>query len=139
MAENLLVSDQLTPEMISFGEQLVEKLGKSDLPIKGAFWMLLPESKLWRLVVASPEVGTLGPMSVYKKIQATLKKMGSDGPLVDLGDISVIEDTEQPFKSFKKILRASQGGKGNRISRSVINGQLIDDAFIYRLPKLQPD
>jgi hypothetical protein len=133
MVENLLVGDQLTPEMIGFGENLVEQLDKSEVPILGAYWVLMPEPKVWRLVVASPLARTLGPKSVYRKVQAAIKKMGTDRPMVDLGDISVVDDKATLFLGFRKVASTSPRAKGVRFTRGVIDGQSVEDAYIYQL------
>jgi hypothetical protein len=131
MVENLLVSDQLTPEMIRFGEHLLGELGKSGLPVRGAFWNLLTEPKVWRLVIVSPEVRTAGPKSVYRKVQAAIKRMEPAGPLVDIGDISAIDDKAPLFLSIRKGISTGASTKGTRLSRSVIDGQSIEDAYVY--------
>lgn len=63
MAEEVLVGEQLTPDMIKSGELLVVALDKLDVVVKGAYWLLLPDQRDWRLVIASPEVrvGGQGP------------------------------------------------------------------------------
>jgi hypothetical protein len=132
MAQELLVGEQLTPDMIQSGKALVAALDKIELKVKGAFWLLLSEQHIWRLIIASPEVGVLGPKAVYRKIDSILVKLPDEDVLIGIKDISVVEEKYPIYLGIRSAISTGPGISGIRFSRNIVNGQLIDDAYIYR-------
>ena len=133
MAEELLVGDQLTGEMIECGKHLVLALDKLNVFVKGAFWLLLPDQRLWRLVIASPEVRTLGPKAVYRKVATAMKRIPAEVPPLGAKDISVVEDHDPLIQPFRTLIKTGPGISGIRMSRNVVNGRWIEDAYLYRM------
>lgn len=132
MAEELLVGEQLTPDMIKSGEFLIAALDKLNLLVKSAFWLLLPDQHVWRLVIASPEVRLSGPKAVYRKVVSALRRLPSEVSPIGAKDISVVEDKDPLVVMLGSIISTEPGVSGIRFSRSVINGQMIEDAYLYR-------
>lgn len=132
MAEELLVGEQLTPDMIKSGEFLIAALDKLNLLVKSAFWLLLPDQHVWRLVIASPEVRLSGPKAVYRKVVSALRRLPSEVSPIGAKDISVVEDKDPLVVMLGSIISTGPGVSGIRFSRSVINGQMIEDAYLYR-------
>lgn len=133
MAQDLLVGDQLTDGMITVGEHVVSGLEKLDVLVKAAFWLLLPDQHVWRLVIASPEVRSLGPKAVYRKVTAALKRLPPDIQPISTKDITVLEDNNQLVQLLKGLIKTGPAMSKIRLSRNVVNGQLIEDALLYRL------
>lgn len=133
MAQDLLVGDQLTDDMITAGEHVVSGLDKLDVLVKAAFWLLLPDQHVWRLVIASPEVRSLGPKAVYRKVTAALKHLPPDIQPISTKDITVLEDNNQLVQLLKGLVKTRPAISKIRLSRNVVNGQLIEDALLYRL------
>ena len=115
MAQDILVGDQLTDDMITAGEHVVSALDKLNVLVVGALWLLLPEQHVWRLVIASPEVRTLGPKAVYRKVTAALKRLPQSVQPISTNDITVIEDNSQLVKQLKMLIKT-----GPAISKSGI-------------------
>lgn len=76
MAERALVMEQLTPEMIDAGRDLLQRLEQDGMKIRTALWLLDGENGRWRLVLASPEVRNGGSLPLYKKASKHLARMG---------------------------------------------------------------
>jgi hypothetical protein len=133
MAKELLVSGQLTAEMTESGKALVRTLDSQKLSIKGAFWLFLPEERIWRLFLVSPQVGALGPKAMYKKVRSAMKHLVTDLPHIGTKDISVADVKAPIFLLLRSAIATGDGIGGIRFSRNVINGQTIEDAYIYRL------
>lgn len=133
MAQDLLVGDQLTEDMITTGEHVVRALDGLNVLVKGAFWLLLPDQHIWRLVIASPEVRTLGPKAVYRKISNALKKLPPDAKSIGIKDISVVEADNQLVLLLRKLVTTGPRISNIRMSRNVVDGQLIEDALLYRM------
>ena len=133
MAQELLVGNQLTADMIKSGGLIVTALDKLNLIVKGAFWLLLPDQHVWRLVIASPEVRRAGPKAVYRKVVSALRRLPSEASPIGTKDISVVEDKDPLVVLLRSMISTGPGVSGIRFSKNVINGQLIEDAYLYRM------
>lgn len=77
MAEEPMVSVDLTSEMIEVGRQLLEVLDRYKFRARARFWFYFEESERWRLVVASPEARMGGPLlACLRKAVPTDPKTG---------------------------------------------------------------
>lgn len=128
MAEDTLVGDVLSTEMILSGEQLLSALD-AKLLIDAAFWLLPPEASTWRLVLASPEVRTEGPKSVYKRVLGLLKRIQPLSGL-SVNNIFVIDTADPLVNAFRAAVKTT---RGTRFTRNTINGVFIPDAYVYRM------
>lgn len=133
MAQDILVGDQLTEDMITAGEHVVSALDKLNVLVKGAFWLLLPDQHIWRLVIASPEVRTLGPKAVYRKVTTALKRLPPNVQPISTKDITVLEDNNHLVQLLKAFVKTGPTISKIRMSRNVVNGELIEDALLYRM------
>ena len=133
MAQDILVGDQLTEDMITAGEHVVGALDKLHVLVKGAFWLFLPDQHVWRLVIASPEVRTLGPKAVYRKVTAALKRFPPNVQPISTKDITVLEDNNQLVQLLRAFVKTGPTITKIRMSRNVVNGELIEDALLYRM------
>ena len=68
MAKDVLVTEVLSDQMSKAGAKLVERLDAVGSEVKSAFWLFLSEEKTWKLILASPLVGSEGPRNFYKKV-----------------------------------------------------------------------
>jgi hypothetical protein len=133
MAENTVVKEQLTEEMIEAGAQLTARLDEMGVQVAAALWFFEPEVNEWRLLFASPEVSTAGPRTVYEKIEAARRALGEQVAAAPLSAIGLL-DAEHPLVQVLSTAIRSGGGVSRiRFSRNVINGFFIDDALIYRI------
>lgn len=119
--------------MITAGEHVVGALDKLNVLVKGAFWLLIPDQRVWRLMIASPEVRTLGPKAVYRKVAAALKRFPPNVQPLSTKDITVLEDNNQLVQLLKLLVKTGPTISKIRLSRSVVNGHLIEDALLYRM------
>jgi len=133
MAEDVLVGEQLTPDMVKSGELVVAALDKLGVMIRGAFWLLLPEQRVWRLVVAAPEARVLGPRAIYRKIRSALARLPEGVAAIGIKDISVVDERNPVFLLLRSVVLTGPGIGGIRLSRNFVNGQLIEDAYLYRM------
>jgi hypothetical protein len=132
MAENTLVKEQLTDEMIEAGAQLTQKLDEIGLPISVAMWFFLPDINEWRLLFASPQLSVEGPREVYKKIEDARKALGAKAERLPFSAIGLMDTNHQLVQLLRIALRTGPGISRVRFSKNVINGHFIDDALIYR-------
>lgn len=133
MAEELLVGEQLTPEMIKSGAMLVHALDKLNVLVTGALWLLDPQERVWRLVIASPEVRLHGPKALYRKVQTAVARLPDGVAPVGTKDVSVVDDRHPLVALLRTALSTGKTVSNIRFSRSVINGTEIEDAYLYRV------
>jgi hypothetical protein len=133
MAENTVVKEQLSAEMIEAGEQLIAKLDTMGLPIEAALWLFDSEINEWRLLIASPERARSGSTDIYKKIRAARQALGENAASVPMLLITLVDPNQELIRSFRKGMPTGQGVTRVRFTKNVIGGHYVDDALIYRL------
>jgi hypothetical protein len=133
MAEGMVVKEMLTNEMIKAGEQLIRLLDQAHLAVNAALWLYIPESNIWRFVVASPQAKTDGPKKIYQRIQSILSKRDRERPAIELRDISVVRNDDPLVALLRIAIRTNGDISGIRFSKNTINGRFIEDTFIYRM------
>jgi hypothetical protein len=131
-AENTVVKEQLTPEMIDAGAALTAKLDELGVPVTSALWLFAPEVSEWRLLFASPDVNTKGPRDVYKKIRTAIDELGPEAASVPLSVVGLLDPHADLVQLLKLAVKTGPGVSRIRFSKNVINGHFIDDALIYR-------
>ncbi|MCI0491246.1 MAG: hypothetical protein L0229_32040 [Blastocatellia bacterium] len=133
MAQEILVKEALSTEMVSAGAELAQHLQKSSLTIDAMLWLYKPESNTWRFVIASPEVSSAGPRKVYQDIRSIISGIPEDQRRVSINDIFVVSSNDPVISHFRSAIPAGRSIAGIRFSQNVIDGVLIDDAYIYKL------
>ena len=133
MAEETVVKEMLTREMIQAGAEITRRLDEAHLEVRASLWLYIPDKNLWRLIVASPAVRQDGPKKVYQQIQTILSKMSDKTWRIPLHDISAVEDSDPLIASLRTSMGTKDGISGRRFSRDTINGHFIEDAYIYKM------
>ncbi|WP_157807960.1 hypothetical protein [Marinomonas sp. ef1] len=132
MAKDILVTESLSDSMIKAGAKLVEKLDAQHAEIKSAFWLYFSEDKVWRLIIASPLVDSLGPREYYRKVVSANDSASENEEVISLNDIGVTNIANQIVQLLKVTIGTGDGISGIRFSRNTINGHFIEDSYIYR-------
>ena len=133
MAQEILVSESLTNDMISVGESLLKKLDNTDAEVAATFWLFSPEEKSWKLFFTSELVKSEGPKKFYKKIVDVLKTFKEKECTISLNDIGVTDNSDKTALLLSSEFHTGQDILKKRISRETINGHFIEDAYIYRI------
>ena len=129
-----MVEEYLTKEMISVGEIFVRKLDEHELNANAAFWLYIPELEKWKLVISEAGVGTLGPKKIYEKIQHIMtESQETFKGLLSLEDVALAKPNDQIIVLLRAAIQTGPGISGIRFKNNVINGTLIEDAYIYRI------
>jgi hypothetical protein len=129
MAEELLVKETLTPEMIAAGRELIELIDQAGWRPTSAFWLFDSEQNRWNLVLSSPDVEKRGSRPAYEIVNRVLAAQKALG--LSLSNISILPPRKEIVKLLTLALRVD-GGSGVRFSRNAINGHYIEDAYVYR-------
>jgi len=132
MVTEVVVKETISSEMIDLGADIVRRLDEAKFAVSAAFWFYLPESNVWRFFIANPRIRLDGVKQAYKKVQSILSTMPENKPRIELKDISIIDSNDALVSLLKMSIRA-EGINGIRFSKNIINGVLIEDAYIYRM------
>jgi hypothetical protein len=131
VAENTVLKEVLTDEMVEAGARLVRKLDELAIPVTAAFWMLDTEINEWRLFLACPLVQRDGPPAVYEMIYRAIAQLDERTTQVLFMAISVAPD-EELIEALRATLRTEADVERIRFRRNVAGGHFIEDALIYR-------
>jgi hypothetical protein len=123
---------ELTQELIAAGEHLVRRMDETGLRPDAAFWLHDPESGTWSLVLAEMKVKTGGARSFYATLRSELADAPEIGTLT-IADITAVPPDHPLVRLLRSALTTGPGISGIRFSNNVINGILVDDAYVYRL------
>lgn len=130
-----MVETILTDKMIESGAQLVRRLDESKLEFDAAFWLYSSDREAWRLVIAHPELGELGPRKIYRRIDKVMMKFQDEITEVALADVTLFMPDNPIVSAIRKAMRKSPGISGTRLTNTGINGILIEGAYIYRVKR----
>lgn len=139
MAEEIVVKEQLTREMIKLGKDMSLRLREKSFELVCSLWLYNPESNRWHLVLASPVVDREGPRKAYEIIEEILQENWEMD--IWLRNISVVSPSHPlvlALRSLGKIelLRpmyapAPRVDVGRRYTRSRVGDIFVEDAYIY--------
>src|SRR5262249_41801936 len=133
MATEVVVKQSLSDEMIGVGAELTRSLVASRLIVAASFWLFDSETNAWRFVIGSPEVRIRGPRWAYKQVQSTISKLPERHAKIPLKDITILDANDPLITLLRVAVKTGDGIPGIRFSQNVINGPLIEDAYIYRI------
>lgn len=138
MGEKMYVKESLEREMIDSGRILLEELDREKMHVKAALWLYFEDSESWRLILALPQVGRMGPKILYEKIQKLFKKLRKEhrndfSEKLYLGNVAIVLPDHPIVELLSSVIHTGSGIGGVRFSKNTINGTYIEDAYIYRL------
>ena len=115
--------------------QFVRKftLQSTSFPVSASLWFYISEINAWRLIIGTPGVRANGPKEAYEKIQSVVASIPDTQAKISLKDITVVDTDSDPLISLLRTLFQLPGVNGIRFSDNVINGVLIEDAYLYRI------
>jgi hypothetical protein len=128
-----MVDRILTKEMIDAGAVLVENLKGTSVQPDGAYWFYYSEDQKWKLVLVESSLLLEGPMSIYQKIQDSMRKNADQLQDLSLQDITLAKPDSPTAKVLRRVIEAGPERKGMRLTNNVIDGNVLDDVYVYRL------
>lgn len=131
MAEETLVKEQLTEEMIRAGDALTRQLDRVGWPVFASLWLFEPDDNEWKLMLASPTVTEGGPKAAYDAVSRALSALHEH--LTSLKHIRVVEPNHPVVRLLASAVSTGPVITGIRFSKNTINGRFIDDAYLYRV------
>ena len=129
MAEEILVKEQLTKEMIIIGEDVLQALRKDKFEILALFWLYSSESNEWTLTIVSPQVDSDGPLKTYARVGNAITK-GAKTINASTLNLTVLSPNEDLVRALASVNAFSPLSR-IRLSRSGLNGIYVEDIYIY--------
>ena len=131
MAEDTVVKEYLSKEMIEAGEGLVRELDRRQWPVEDALWLYDSENNRWKLVISSPRVDTDGPLRSYEIIRDSLQQVPQAIGAISFFDVAVRSPTDRLIDAIGRERNTGPGFQRHRF-RGAVGGQFVDDALLYR-------
>lgn len=127
-----MVKETLVERDISDGKKLIKILDKSGFKVRSAFWLYVSELSEWSLFLASDYVDKYGQKKAYEFIQNELLKVASIG--ISLSSINAVKVNDEMVNLLRMLITTEPDDLNEiRFTQNVINGVMIEDAFIYRI------
>jgi hypothetical protein len=131
MAEETLVKENLTEEMVRGGAALTQNLDALGWPVAAAFWYFETEANEWTLMIASPRVTIDGPLGAYEAVQQALT--GLEKHFTSLEYIRLLAPEHALVQTMTIAAQTGSRTGGLRVSRTAIDGSYVEDAYVYRV------
>ena len=128
-----MVDKTLTREMIAAGKRLLEVLDEEGINPAAALWFYYPEYERWKLLIAEYEVGSTGPMNLYRQIREVLEARRDELPDLQLFDVVLVKPDEPLLRLLRQAIGTDTRVSGIRFKNNVVNGTVIEDTYVYRL------
>lgn len=124
MAEDTLVKEVLTDNMIEAGRALVNTLEQKGASIVAAFWLYDWENNRWKLTFVFPNFDK-APRAVISEVLDAHK---ITTPAVDFLDLSYLSPKDRRVRELQEHV---DGGRNleNRRHR----GRAVEDSYVYRV------
>jgi len=144
MAEETLVKEALTPEMVDSGWELVRALKDRQVEISACFWLYSSEVNDWKFALCLPQVDKDGPLRAYETIQSVIREPSvrpSEPGRFDrlfqlyLDAITVFGPSNKLVRSILEV-PLDPNSSGVRFKRSRLGDSFFDDVYIYNLSSL---
>jgi hypothetical protein len=127
-----MVEANLTKELIDAGARLVKKLDERGLAPDAAFWLYFPEEQTWKLSLVEVKLVKKGPKAAYAEVQKILAKYSQELMNIKLDDLVLEKPDARIVELIRKAVRTGLAISGIRFKNNVVDGTLIDDAYVYR-------
>lgn len=133
MGEEAVVAAVLTDWMIDSGATLLRRLDDRDLAPDAAFWFYLADRQDWSLFIAQERLATKGPRWAYNQVRDALSGSSGEPAHLSLDAVSVVGPDSPIVALLRVAIQTGPGISGIRFTNNVINGTVVEDAYIYRL------
>jgi len=117
---------------IELGKDLINILDEKGINPTAFLWFYLPDGNTWRLVMSSPSLDK----DIKKAYEDFIKEFGKEVSVkaIGLSNISIVPGDNNLLRLLKTAIKTGRGSIGGvRFTSNIVNGVLIEDAYIYRL------
>lgn len=132
-----MVSVPLNEGKVTAGQTLLRRLDENGIAVDAAMWFYFSEKEDWKLVLSLPDLVAQGPQAAYREVQRVLSAAQPSIGL-ELFDVTLGRPNSEPIDAFRGVIRTQPDAIGQlRFTKCVFNGQLVEDALVYRFAPRQ--
>jgi hypothetical protein len=114
------------------GEILVKQLDADDFPVSSAFWYYDAQDEKWDLIIASSLVQKAGPRAAYRRLGESMSRVQQPEFCMGSSRVRLVEEKDFLPNLLRKAIKTGAGISGIAFGMNVINGTLVEGAYIYR-------
>ena len=126
MAENYVVKEVLTEDMMDAGEALLRELDQTGVQVDAALWFWDIEGPDWSLKCVSPDVDNF-----HRHVRLTLNKLSSKHKEMLDGSVRRVMEGSELWRGLKAIAPIP-GFNRMRLRKTLIGSHYIQDGLLYR-------
>jgi hypothetical protein len=125
-----MVAAPLVDDRVEAGRALIRTLDESGVEVVAAFWEFSEARGDWRLFIATPLIDSVGGLEAYRQVLSHLDVQGD----TFWQEVSLISPKDPLVRTMGKLVRTAPKPALSkiRLTGSVIDRQIIDDALVYR-------
>jgi len=121
----------LTESDLDFGKRVTEQLNAAGFAFSGSFWLFDDNASDWQLIVATDLVDKVGPRDTYLQLARAISNVGgSDFQRLRL---TVMSPKESLYQALRKVFGTTKSVEGARLQNTTLSGNLVPDAYLYRI------
>jgi len=132
MAEEVLVKEPLTQDMIEAGQEMAQILTATGYEYDALFWLYTSEANMWRLTIVSSKVKD-GPLKAYAELREALESVPNG--LVQKRNLGLfgisLMNADDPLVLALAGASKMTNLSDQRLTRTYINWVYIEDAYVY--------
>ncbi|MDD5264615.1 MAG: hypothetical protein PHU43_07235, partial [Candidatus Bipolaricaulis sp.] len=128
-----MVAGMLTEDMVQRGAALIRRLDSQGYSPDAALWLYFSDLEEWKLVLAQAKLSRRGPRAGYEIVQRALSSETPDPGQLPLNLVAITKPDAPLITLLSSAIHTDRSIGGIRFTSSVINGTVIEDAYIYRL------
>lgn len=118
------------------GERLIRALDEHNFEVRAAFWVYSESSRVWILMIASPEYGRLGNLNSYRRFHDIFSASGIDPDELNSSDTMLVDSSAPIVKEVRRHTHTEPDqilSRPRGIGSFSVNMQDYDDALVYRV------
>lgn len=116
------------------GKKLIGILDGTAYSPEAAFWFYAPALDKWKLAIVIKKIANRGPREMYRVLQKVLDKSREDLSALPLEELSLLPLKAPIVQLLERALRTERDAiQGIRFTGNVVDGNYIDDTYIYRM------
>jgi hypothetical protein len=132
MAEDTVLKEYLSPEMIESGAKLITRLDEMGVPIVAAFWFFDSERNDWRLRLAAPDLYAPG-RDLYLKVREAKDALGEEVEALSMFGVRLTDLNDKTVRTLRKNEPTDPKVLSRiRLERNAFDGHFMDDVLVYR-------
>ncbi len=119
--------------MVAVGRRLVERLDAAGLKPESALWLYDTDRESWKLLISDRKLRDEGPLARYGRMREALQDVRDDLLGLPFDAVMLSPPDTGALGRLRSAMVVEGPFAGLRLIGHVVNGEYIEDAYIYRL------